>query len=259
MRRILLFLLVGVGSIALSSCLTIEERISLNSDGSGKQVTTVDMSGLLDNPFVKMAMAEEFDKEDNAVLSAKMDSSFMVASELLPLNPQWSSAEKELVNRVSGNIKMDVESGVGLVTTTFDFNSIEEIEKLTELLNNANKPAENEGNPLAGLSNGNFLLSSMMIKGTKFSRNTQKAPNFSNPLEENEELDAGMLSMMKEMFGDAAVIYQVDFPGKIKKVSGFDGHEVQDNSLIMMFDFMELMEDPEVAARALTGQVKFKN
>lgn len=258
MRRILLFLLVAAGTLILSSCLTIEERISLKADGSGVQTTTVDLSSLLENPFMKMAMAEELQKGEGSELSGRIDSAFAVGDELLPLNPQWSAAERELVGRATGNILMDIEEEEGVFTTTFQFNNLGEIEQLARLMENANKPDENDSNPLAGVSNGSFLLSSMGLKGSKFVRSTQKSPSFSNPMEENEDLDAGMMSMMKDMFGDAVIGYRVDFPGKIKKVKGFEGHEIEDNSLVMYFDFMEVMEDPEVAAKALTGEVKFK-
>ena len=67
-----------------------------------------------------------------------------------------------------------------------------------------------------------------------------------------------MMDMMKEMFGDAVMGYRIDFPGKVKKVKGFAGHEIEGNSIIMLFDFMEVMEDPDVVAKAMTGEVKFK-
>lgn len=258
MRRTLLFLLVATGSLILSSCLIIEERISLNKDGSGQQVTTVDMSGMLENTFVQMTLAEEFEKGENPDLKGKMDSSFRVADQILPFNPQWSAAEKALISRVTGNITVDIEEGVGLMTTTFAFNNIEEVEQLAVLMSNANKPDDLENNPLSGISGGNFLLSSMAIKGSKFTRETEKAPNYINPMKEAEGFQAGTADMMKEMFGDAVIIYQVDFPGKIKKVKGFAGHEVEGNSLVMMFDFMELLEAPETFAETLSGEVKFK-
>lgn len=258
MRRILLFMLVATGSLILSSCLTIEERISLNADGSGVQTNTIDMSTLLDNPMIKMGMAEELKKQGNdAAMMQRIDSSFNIIDELLPVNPQWTAAERDLVSRVNGNMLMDLEGGEGVITTTFTFNNAKEIGQLATLLANSNKPEGKESNPFSGMSGQDFLISTMSMKGKKFSRTTTKSPDFSNPLAE-QGMDEDTMEMMKGMFGDAVFGYRIDFPGKVKKVKGFPGHEIEDNSLIMLFDFMEMLEDPDIVAKAMTGEVKFK-
>lgn len=257
MRRILLFALVILGSLLATSCLTIEERITLNADGSGMQVNTVDMSEVLDNPMVKMGMAEEMKKQGGDV-PERIDSSFSVLEQLGPSNPQWTAAQRELVGRSNGTVVMDLEEGVGLITTTFKFNSPDEINELAALMASANKPTEKEDNPFAGLSGQNFVSSVMKISGKKFTRTTTKSADFENPLAD-AGLDEGTLDMMKGMFGDAVLGYRIDFPGQVKKVKGFPGHEITDgNSIIMLFDFMEIIEKPETVANALTGEVKFK-
>lgn len=257
MHRILLFLLIATGSLILSSCLTIEERISLNADGSGTQTNIVDMSTLLENPMIKMAMVEEMKKQGGGDMPGRIDSTFNIIDDLLAVNPQWTATEQEMVSRVSGKMLMDFEEGEGIITTTFNFDTPEEIGQLATLLANSNKAEGKDSNPLSGMSGQDFLISTLAMKGKKFKRTTTKSPDFSNPLAE-QGLDEATMDMMKEMFGDAVIGYRIDFPGAVKKVKGFPGHEVEDNSIIMLFDFMEVMEDPEVVARAMTGEVKFK-
>lgn len=256
MRRILLFLLVVTGSLLISSCLTIEERITLNADGSGTQTNTVDFSELLSNPMIKMGLAEKM-AEGGEDVPLKMDSTFNIIDDLGPINPQWTAEQRAMVARVKSEMKMDIEEGIGLVTTNFAFTDPIEISQLAELLASSNKAEGKDDNPFAGMSGQDFLLSTITLKGTKMMRSTVQSPDFENPMAETG-LEDGMADMMKEMFGDAVISYRVDFPGKVKKVKGFPGHEIDGNSLIMLFDFNEMLEDPGVMARALSGEVKFK-
>lgn len=230
----------------------------MNADGSGVQTNTFDVSELLDNPMIKMGIAGELKEQGNGDVSGRIDSTFNLTDELLPLNPQWTAAEQELVGRVAGKMVMDLEEGEGVVTTTFAFQSPDEIGQLATILDNANQADDKKGNPLAGITNQDFLISTLALNGKKFSRTTVTANEFNNPLAD-AGLDESSMSMMKEMFGDAVMGYRIDFPGKIKKVKGFPGHEiVEDNVILMLFDFTEVMEDPELIAKALTGEVKFK-
>lgn len=257
MRRLLLFTLAIFGSLLATSCLTIEERISLNADGSGTQVNTIDMSEMLDNPMIRMGMAEEMKKQGGDA-PERVDSSFSVLEQLAPSNPQWTAEERELVGRSRGKVLMDLEEGVGIITTTFTFDNVDEINQLAEIMAKANKPAEDNSSPFGNMSGQNFLTSVFTMSGKKFARTTSKSDDFQNPLTE-AGLDDETLDMMKGMFGDAVVGYRIDFPGEVKKVKGFTGHEVTDgNSMVMLFDFMELIEKPDLVAKALTGEVKFK-
>lgn len=259
MRRLFLFLLVAAGSLLISSCLTIEERVTLNADGSGTQVNTVDFSTLLENPMVKMGMAEEMKKNGNTDMTERIDSSFRVLDNMLELNPQWTAEQRELLGRVTVDMVMDIEEGVGVVKTKFNFNDPGEIAEMNELMATANQPeGAQEANPFASMSGQNFLASVITLKGKKMVRETTTSPGFENPMTE-AGLDEATMGMMQEMFGDAVIGYVVEFPGNIKKVKGFPGHEIEaGNELRMVFDFMEVMNDPDVVAKALTGEVKFK-
>lgn len=259
MRRILLFLLVVTGSLLISSCLTIEERVKLNADGSGVQVSTIDFSELLQNPLIRSGMEQEMAKGDGEI-PQRIDSSFSVYEQMLPLNPQWTAEERALLARSTATMTMDFIEGIGEVVTRFEFNDPAEIAQLADLMANSNKPEEGEdggGNPFANMSGQSFVLSTFNLKGKKLIRTTTTSPDFENPMAE-AGLEDGMMDMMKEMFGDAVMTYVIEFPGKVKKVSGFPGHEIDGNELIMAVDFNEMLENPEAVAKVLTGEVKFK-
>ena len=258
MRRILLFLLVVTGSFLATSCLTIEERVKLNADGSGVQTLTMDMSSMLDNPMMKMGLEQELAKGGEMM---RKDSTFNIIDEMAPLNPQWSDADRELVGRMEGRITMDLEEGIGMVTTTFPFQNVGEMTRFSELMKSANKAEDEEspvaGNPFSGMNEGSIMNSIYAIKGTKLTRTTPVPDNFENPFL-SEEMEEGVMDMMMEMFGDATIVYVMEFPGAVKKVKGFPGHMVDGNELILAFDFTEMMEDPTIMAKALSGEVKFR-
>jgi hypothetical protein len=257
MRRFLLFLLVIAASFYTTSCLVIEDELNLNRDGSGTKVTTIDLGDMMSNPIMGMALQENLEKEG----AEKMDSSFQLIDELGPLNPQWTAEERELVGRMKGRIFVDGEAMEGKVTSTFRFDKLEEISRVNAIIAAANQPENAEGGPEAlagGLSGtgGLFETSFDWKKGT-IVMNSAVAKNYKNPMVDDELGEEGM-DMMKMMFADAAFVYTINFPGKVKKVKGFAGHSVEGKSIIQAFDLLELFENPEKMAPALTGQVKYK-
>ncbi|MFT7120500.1 MAG: hypothetical protein ACJAZ9_000673 [Neolewinella sp.] len=257
----MLFLLVAIGSLILSSCLTIEEKITLKADGSGVHASTIDFGSVLDNPLIKMGLEEELKKQGQADFSENVDSTFRPIDELLEMNPQWTDAEKELLGRIEGHIVMNFEEGEGYVTTTFPFNNVSEVNEMQKLMENANKKEGSDaGNPFSGLSGSEFFTTVLTMKGTKLVRTTTANPDFVNPLG-GEDLGEEGMEMVKMMFGEAVVAYTVEFPGEVKKVKGFPGHDVegaQGNVVTQYFDFMDMLERPEIVAAGLTGEVKFK-
>ncbi|MEL6356144.1 MAG: hypothetical protein AAFQ37_04340, partial [Bacteroidota bacterium] len=71
--------------------------------------------------------------------------------------------------------------------------------------------------------------------------------------------EEGIVDMMKMMFSDAKVVYLMEFPGKVKKVKGFTGHEIVDNNTVRLeFDFLDFLEDASPIDAALDGNVKYK-
>lgn len=257
MRRILLFILVICASFYTTSCLVIEDQLNLNEDGSGTKVTSVDLGDMLSNPMMEMALQESLDNGE----AEKMDSSFQILDELAPLNPQWTAEERELVGRMKGRIVIDGEAGEGMVTTSFNFDKLEEIARVNAIIAVANQPESEAGGPegmAGGLSGagGIFDTSYDWKKGLMVMSSTL-AKNYENPLT-NDELGEEGMDMMKMMFEDAAFIYTINFPGKVKKVKGFAGYEVEGNSITQVFDLLELFDNPASIAPALTGRVKYK-
>ncbi|MTB50244.1 hypothetical protein [Lewinella sp. W8] len=257
MRRLFLFMLAITASLYTTSCLVIEDTLNLNADGSGTKVTMIDLSDMLSNPMMGMALQENMKDGESEV----KDSSFLLVDELAPLNPQWTAEELELVSRIKGRIFVDGEAGEGMVTSTFRFDDLSEIARVGDIIAAANQPEESEGGPqgmASGLSGaGGIFKTSFDLKKGLLSMNSSVPEDFKNPLV-NEELGEEAMGMMKMMFEDAAFVYTINLPGKVKKVKGFEGHEVEGQSIVQVFDLLEMIEKPEMMTPALTGEIKFK-
>ena len=156
---------------------------------------------------------------------------------------------------------MDVPAAESLIEVNFPFSNISEIEELRNLLAASIQPEDKEGGGpgemISGMTGKNFAAGSMMLRGKKLVRTTTVSESMENPLAD-ESLGEEGEEMMREMFADAAIIYIMEFPGKVKKVKGFPGHEVQNNLVIQTLGMMELFDDPGVITGALSGEVKFK-
>jgi len=260
MRRILLFLLVAVITTFLSSCLTVEEHTTIRRDGSGTQVVTIDMSKMFDNPLMMMAMEAEMKKESGE-LQQRIDSSFIVYEGFIAVNPQWTAQERALVLRSEGRIVMDLTAGESIMTTRFPFQDIAELNELNSLLVDANQPPEEDGSGAGGMMSGltgrNFGTGSLTLKGKKLIRTSSVSDYMDNAFE-GEELGEEGMEMMKELFADAVMVTKMEFPGKVRRVKGFPGHEVLGNQVIQTFGFLELMDSPEMIDAGLSGEIKFK-
>lgn len=257
MRRILLFVLAISASLLATSCLTFEEVVKFNKDGSGTHTLTIDMSEMMSNPFMQGALEEEGGADMTT------DSTWTKYAELAPLNPQWTAAEAALVKRNSGRMYMNGEEGEAYVVETFEFDDISQLREYNDLIARSNKPVEDDeeeddGNPLGGLTetgDGGFLNKVYTYGKGKFSVVSTADPSD----DEEEDEDEDMLGMMESMFEDASYTYIVEFAGKVKKVKGFPGHELDGNRLIVEIPFLEMINDEEAAAERLNGSVKFKN
>lgn len=248
----------GLAALVLSSCLTIEEHLTLERDGSGTYVTTIDLSEMLSSPFLKMALEEQM-SEGGEEVPTRVDSIIDIYGELAPLNPQWTTEEKALLQRVESRMVMDLENNEGEVFIKYPFGNMDELQLMMDLMAEANQPEEgdDDANPFSGLGGG-------MMSGAQNTFSWKKG-NFGRetviPDEISEELgvDEDTKGMMEMMFADAKVVYIMEFPGKVKKVSGFPGHTQEGNNILRQeFSFLDLINDPATIDAGLDGQVKYK-
>lgn len=263
--RLLTFLLVVVAAVVLTSCLTIEEKITLNKDGSGTYQTFVDMGEMLSNPLLSGAMQEEMAKNGGDASAMRMDSTIDLYTELSAKNPQWTNEERNLIRKVNSRMSMDFEKMEGGVYVNYDFSSMEELMQIQDLMSSSNADTDNEdeaaeGNPLAGMMGGSGPVSGMTSKFSwkkgLFTRTATIPAEFMKGmgLDESDET----MGMVKMMMADAKISYVVEFPGAVKKVKGFTGHSIDGNRMTQEFGFLELLEKPAIVDEALDGSVKFK-
>lgn len=262
MRRFLLFALVAVGSILISSCLTIEQNLTLNKDGSGKKSVIMDMGAMFTNPLMAMAMAsDETSKEFE-----KKDSTWLLVDELRDLNPQWTAEELSLLEKATGRMQIDAEKELMITVIETPFNDLAELKELEALFAAANRPAEDDEDGTGG-DGGISGLTSMMGGSSNNDTDYQLGKrtlivtsNFKETLDDlmgEGEMD-GAEDMIKGMFEGAEMIYTFNLPGKVKKVKGFEGATIEGNTVTQVFDLLDFMDDSATASSQASGEIKYK-
>ena len=122
MKKLLGLLLIG-GSLALVSCETTRE-ISFNQDGSGKMVTTTDMSSLIG--IAKMS-GKDMDKEDKAIDTT------IALDKMVDSIPDLSADEKELVKKGILGLNVNMKEEKLITKLEFPFTSTAQITKLDQV------------------------------------------------------------------------------------------------------------------------------
>jgi len=122
MKKLLGLLLIG-GSLAMTSCETTRE-ISFNQDGSGKLVTTTDMSSLIG--IAKMS-GKDMEKEDKAI-----DTTIALET-MVDSIPDLSTEEKELVKKGILGLNMNLKEEKLITKLEFPFSNAAQINKLDQV------------------------------------------------------------------------------------------------------------------------------
>lgn len=138
MKKLLGLLVVG-SSLTLISCETTRE-ISFNKDGSGKMVTTTDMSSLIG--IAKMS-GKDMDKEDKALDTT------ITLDKMVDSIPDLSADEKELVKKGILGLNMNMKEEKLITKLEFPFTNAMQIAKLdqvsTKVMQQAMKKQATEG------------------------------------------------------------------------------------------------------------------
>jgi hypothetical protein len=121
MKRLLGLLFIG--SLALTSCETTRE-ISFNADGSGKLVTTTDMSSLIG--IAKMS-GKDMDKADKAIDTT------IALDKMADSIADLSTDEKALVKKGILGLNMNLETEKLVTKLEFPFSNAAQIKKLDEV------------------------------------------------------------------------------------------------------------------------------
>lgn len=115
--------LLVISSLALVSCETTRE-ISFNQDGSGKMVTTTDMSSLIG--IAKMS-GKDMEKEDKSI-----DTTIML-DKMVDSIPDLSADEKELVKKGILGLNVNMKEEKLITKLEFPFSTGSQITKLDQV------------------------------------------------------------------------------------------------------------------------------
>ena len=119
----LLGLLAAGGLFALTSCVTTRE-ITFNENGSGKMVTTTDMSGLIG--IAKMS-GKDMEKEDQSIDTT------IALDKMVDSIPDLTPDEKEIVRKGVLGLVMDMGNEKLVTKLEFPFSSGSQIKKLDQI------------------------------------------------------------------------------------------------------------------------------
>lgn len=252
MRRILIQALLVCSGFLLTACLTIEEKLTVQSDGSGEILTTIDLGEMLSNPMIKMAMLEEM-KKNGEEIPERVDSVINLVEEMKPNNPQWTAADLALLDNIDARMTMDFEASEGAMTIRIPFGNFDELEAIQKLMSEAEQEGS-DSDMFGPMGTGSMAAADYGWKKGTFSR----VSSVTKDLFETMGMKEDEMGMMEMMFGEAELIYQMEMPGKIKKVKGFPGHEVDGNLLTQRYGFLEVIKKPELIDEGLDGQIKYR-
>ena len=127
-----LLLIICFVSTCLFGCLSSEEDLIINSDGSGTYKTAVDLSGLFD----MMQMMASMDTSENSELkkiSDKNIDSVISFKSFIDTVSSLTKEEKKLFEKATVRIKMNQEEKNFKLTMTYPFNRMDDLQKLIEL------------------------------------------------------------------------------------------------------------------------------
>jgi hypothetical protein len=275
----LLFGLLLTLSALLTSCGTTQEELWIESDGSGRFESTMDLSAMY--PFLMMGLEEQSEEEGNDPFSktlveamkkgyADTTISFGAMMEeesiekgnngiqsridslesLPPAETEEEAQERATdirIGKMMLNMKLRIQveqSTQSLKFTTINaFQSIDELNQggsLLSLLMNAR--------PQTGMGNAEEKEFEQMVgKQTQFNLSAGKLQvkrqGSSGETDEMSEEDQGNMEMMRNMLGDSPYRLTIHFPGKAKKVKSPYAERIDDQTIIIEIPQEDLQDD----------------
>ena len=130
MKNILL--LICISSICLIGCFGSEEEVTINADGSGTFINTVDMSGLFDMMQMFAGMDTSGKNKFDKVADKQIDSVFSFSS-FSDTASSLTAEEKKLFKNATMRMQINQEDKIFKMTMTFPFNKMDDLQKITDL------------------------------------------------------------------------------------------------------------------------------
>ena len=268
MLRTMLFLLVAVLSLVFSSCLTIEQNITVNQDGSGVKTLTMDMGALFDNPMMIAAM--ESDETRNEL--QYQDSSFVLIDDMRDMNQQWSAEDIALLERATGRLQIDIDQELMLMTFNLPFNSFDELVRMERLMAEAKRYDEDDLNMGPGdadmlgmalnfgssLSSSDRGISYELRKGQLTVTTPPADGDASEWMGFGEDTEVETEEIVKGMLQDMVMITSYTLPGKVTKVTGLKDAVTDGNSVFQEVPYEVWSSKPKEYMSGGKVTIKYK-
>ncbi len=243
-RQFYSFFILAFVALFLTSCFDLKEEVTINKDGSGSFIQTIDLGN---NPMMQMALNMESDSSQNEEKRMnKMDSTL--------------AQTKEKLSKVKGisNIKT-ASSTEGLkYTVMYDFANVD---ALNAALNAAKEKKEGEVQLMQkqySFKKGEFTR----INAFSMGNDKMDLSTIMGGKEDGKEQTEGEKEQMKQMmtmfFNGANYTYIVHVPNQVKSYSNKENTTISEDkkTLTMTIPFLDLMEEEKKIDAG--NSVKFK-
>lgn len=252
MRKTLALVIVAVVVLA-TSCVSIIEELTLNSDGSGTYTYKIDMSTLIESGVMGQARQMSEDVPEDVL---EVDT-VMGAYDMLKENGTLADMDKpDFWKKVRLESVISESRGIGEISFILDFDDISEVGYFSQNLGKLLESDETAGMLSSmGLTNSGMVTPIAYKKGLFGSLLTRKGEDSEvNEMAEMLEEDGG--EMVKMMLSGAEYITIYNLPGKVKKVSHDDAKVSNDGKTVTISaDLLDQME----GKADLSTTIKFKN
>lgn len=239
-------LVLGSSLLFLTSCFDMLEEVYLEKNGSGKYMVTMDMSGIMTDPFMKEALGEAMKSEGDKIGMnfMEMDSSFNFAQSADAIN--LKAAEKKLLEQVVIDMKSSEKEKVMKMVMTVNFSSFDQLEEIGKIMKEV---GENQGDGAGQMFGGGQFSDFSNLFTMKKKKLLSRLPT--PPMEGLiDEETKGMMSML--LAGSSyKTIYHL--PGKVKK-STIPNAEIEGKTVTVEHPMMDII-DQKVK---VDGDIKFK-
>lgn len=245
-RRFYSLAIIAILAFSLTSCFDLKEEVTINKDGSGSFIQTIDMGN---NPMIQMALNMQSD-------SAKNDGNGM--------NKMDSTMEetKAKLSKVKGisNIKTATATEGLKFTIMYDFADVDALNRAIHASRDEKEGEVKIMEKQYSFKNGEFSKAnsfSMGGNGMDMSE-IMGGKKGDDDAEQTEEEKAQTKQMMQMFFGSANYTYIVHVPKKVTSYSNKSNTTVSEDkkTLTMTIPFMDLLGDDKKVD--VGNSVKFK-
>ena len=250
MKKTLMMVVVTI-SILATSCISIIEQLTLNTDGSRTYTYMIDMTALMGSGALGQARQMSDEMPEDAL---EVDT-IIAAYDMLKEQGSLDDMDKpEFWKKVKLVSKISESEQIGEISFILDFEDINEVDYFTKNMGKLLESDETAGMLSSMGLTGSMTSNPFAYKKGWFSHTvTRKKQDSESEISEMLEEEGG--DMVKMMLAGAEYITIYNLPGKVKKVSNDDAKISNDGKTVTIkADLLDQME----GKADLGTSIKFK-